>query len=122
MNIFRTNKFCQSEIVKLLITKTKDLSICDKSGWTAIHHSVFNKNTAVTELLLKSGIDFNLCSSTNDSAKCIEKGSSPLHIAVRGGSGDIVTLLNKYGANCNLQDSQGSTPLILAVEEGNAFY
>lgn len=61
-------------------------------------------------MYLQDACDINACTNENQTA---------LHIAVFQGHLDIVERLVGYGAQLNIQDSNGSTPLHLALTGGS---
>ncbi|CAF4646130.1 unnamed protein product, partial [Rotaria magnacalcarata] len=57
--------------------------------------------------------------SGNVNVKTTDSNQTALMLAVKHGKADLVELLLNNGAAVNLQDSEGSTALIYAVEHGS---
>lgn len=78
------------------------------------------------EVAVQRGIDSGLLHSTGvgppfaRSAQSVRTGWSALHGAAWGGRPEIVKLLVDAGANASRADRNGSSPLLLAVEQQNA--
>lgn len=66
----------QNEIVQYLLEKGADVNLCNKSGWTPLHHASFYGNNETVKLLLQSK------SSVTVKNKF---GASPLSVAAAGG-------------------------------------
>ena len=49
-----------------------------------------------------------------------EQGNTALHIVSLKGDEELVRLFIKYGANPEIKNKAGKTPLMIAVQEGNA--
>jgi len=62
------------------------------------------------EFLRSIGVNIHQASSV--------RFASPLHAAVFGRELPVIKWLIQHGADCNFEDSDGQTPLLLAVTEG----
>ncbi|CAI8051566.1 Ankyrin-2 [Geodia barretti] len=61
------------QIVRLLLEKRADVSICDKNGCSPVYGASQNGHTDVVDLLVQAGADIHLATT--------EYGSVPLGIA-----------------------------------------
>ncbi len=68
-------------------------------------------NAKVWEWLLQNGANPNVSAGIDE--------DTPLHVAARDGSAKRVDLLLRHGAEVELENNQGDTPLIKAVDVGN---
>jgi ankyrin repeat protein len=98
--------------IKKLISSFKDhkskINICvDKKGLTPLHLAVKNQNKDLLEMLLDTGADVNIKSTT---------GLTPLHLAAINRNEELSKMLLDKGSNVNIQSTtDGSTPFMLAV-------
>lgn len=112
----------QEEIASILVN-----SKCDTTQWSAgpegcqqtlLHRAIDENNDAVAVFLIKSGCDINsprrpgLNGETPEEAK---DKMTPLHLACTWGQEKIATCLLEHGCLINSQDSEGNTPLHLAI-------
>ncbi|KAG2500435.1 hypothetical protein HYH03_002003 [Edaphochlamys debaryana] len=74
---------------------------------TPLHLAAEKGDVAVVEALLAAGAAVD-CVRTGDRAR-------PLHLAVKGNNEEVVQLLEEAGARIDVQDSTGTTPLVLAA-------
>ncbi|KAM9790420.1 KN motif and ankyrin repeat domain-containing protein 3-like isoform 1-T1 [Syngnathus typhle] len=124
------------------------INLADDNGNTVLHYSVSHCNYSIAALLLDTGVsDINfqnkagytaamLASLTapdkpgdmevvrrlmeigNVNTRSGQTGQTALHLAVRHGRAVMVDLLLSCGADANVQDAQGTTPLMFASERG----
>ncbi len=98
------------ELVKRLLKNNPDPDERDSFGGTALHAAMFQKNTAVIQILIDFGFDVN--------AQGLSNGYTPLHDAVWANNIDAVKLLLKYGAKVDIKGQDGLTPYAKADQEG----
>jgi hypothetical protein len=96
------------EIVELLVKKGVDISIQDKSGFTALTYALEHGYKNIVEILIQAGADIN----AKDNC-----GFTALIYASIHGYKNIVQLLIQVGADVNIQDNNGFTALIYALEQ-----
>ena len=72
-----------------------------------------SKNNEVVAALNKPG-------STVVNTKDVTSGEAALHIVARRGDTVYATFLLQKGADPNIRDGRGNTPLIVAIDSGNA--
>ncbi|KAG9747080.1 hypothetical protein KCU73_g7451, partial [Aureobasidium melanogenum] len=99
------------QVLRLLLDGGADARSEDPGnpGWTALHAACkrSNPDPAFAELLIAHGADVNAVTKISK--------TTPLHNAVS--SAAVVQLLLDEGASVDPQDSDGSTPLILACRD-----
>ena len=132
-------------VVNFLLQNGANVALRDDNGWTALHFVVdgLNDSSEILRSLLNNGADVNAKSVCNETplmvasrssdvetvALLIERGAhvdlqdiknnTALHNAARSNTEEIVgTLLNAGASKCNLCNSQGMTPLLLACSRG----
>ena len=97
----------------LLAAKGINLNSQDSSGDTPLHVAVFNRNSAMANILVQKGVDIN---------KKNNKGETALYYAMTqfmGKNMDIITLLLSKGADVKTVNGQGETLLHIAVRTGH---
>ncbi|KAI1883190.1 hypothetical protein AGOR_G00242660 [Albula goreensis] len=126
------------------------VNLADANDNTALHYSVSHSNFAIVKLLLDTGLcdvdhrnkagytaimlaSLTLADSPEDmevvqklmelgdiNARASQAGRTALMLAVSHGRVAMVGLLLAGGADVNMQDQDGSTPLMWACEHGHA--
>lgn len=106
-------KYGDIAIMTQLLDAQADISAADRDNKTPLHEAVENGHSGIVYLLLQRGSKINARSSGN---------KTPLHIALENYRPNIALLLLDYVPNnaetfeFDIQNSDGATPLILAVE------
>lgn len=97
--------------VEALLKAGADVAIKDRHGWSALHYAVVDaRNGSLIEQLVQAGLDVNDASkSSGETAFLMASKTYPASKAV-------MKALLKCHANANQADSQGNTPLSIAVE------
>lgn len=90
-------------VARELIDKGCPLDALDDEGITALHYSVINGYSVLTQLLLERGANPNIQSP--------DSGVSPLAIAALEKNVPLAQILLEYGANPHLARKDGSTPV-----------
>ncbi len=99
------------EIAEKLLEKKIDLNAqLPISGLTALLWGTQHNANETILLMIKAGVDVNLCD--ND-------GQSALHIAAGAGNFILVKALIEANANINVQDNKGNTPLMRLAASGH---
>ena len=108
------------EIVEALLAMEPDLSISDTAtGLTALQIAAKNGHSEVVRAFILH--PRNMSPSYNMDVPHEINGMKALHYAAEIGSDEIVALMVlKHGWDCEVQDSQGETPLIKAARNGHA--
>ena len=97
------------ELVRKILKSNVNPDERDSFGGTALHASMFQKNTEIIMLLINHGFDVN--------AQGLSNGYTPLHDAVWANNLDAVKLLLKHGARTDIRGKDGLTPYEKALKE-----
>eukprot|EP00003_Mantamonas_plastica_P017700 TRINITY_DN29234_c0_g1_i1.p1 TRINITY_DN29234_c0_g1~~TRINITY_DN29234_c0_g1_i1.p1 ORF type:complete len:661 (-),score=63.76 TRINITY_DN29234_c0_g1_i1:15-1997(-) len=93
--------------IELLLHAGADTSKVDNHGRTDLHHCVMAGSVEIVELVLSSSLDrFNHTD---------EFGWTPLHYAAERNDPDIIRLLVLHGCDVHVHDTEGRSPLQIAV-------
>ncbi|KFM65637.1 Ankyrin repeat domain-containing protein 39, partial [Stegodyphus mimosarum] len=95
------------EKLKHFLSKGVDPSICDPSGYTALHYAARHGKETACKILLSH--------RANPNAQT-HGGATPLLRAAYVGHTNIISLLLQYNADPSISDSDGKTPLHKAAE------
>lgn len=111
--LIRASVTGQTEIVKLLIEAGASVHLKNKKGYTPLMKAAERNHLDVMRVLLDKGAKPN-------EVKIPEKDhDTALHLAVKENATEAVTLLIQKGANVNSKNSDGFTPIMLAIEKEN---
>lgn len=102
--------------VRLLVSKSAEVNLPGRDGWTALHHATWTDCLAAgtdclatAEILVESGAKFNYALNDYRTA---------LHLAARKIALEIVTFLLSKGVNPDLKNIDKSTALHIAIVRG----
>ena len=98
---------------KLLIDSGADVNAQTDMGTTPLHNAAGNGDMAIAKLLLDAGANPNMA---RESRFALADGT-PLHTAAYHNHVEMIRLLADYGADLDRRNTQGFTPLGLAVEK-----
>ena len=108
----KTNISKRKEVTQLLLKGKADVNAKNDWEWTPLHLAAQENNRDIAKLLVKHGAAINAASYI----KYPSQGKhTPLHIAIYNKHTNMIKLLIKEGANINAQNSDGLTPLDLAI-------
>ena len=100
-------------VVRILLKKGADVSICGAGGRTALHVSATRGHLAVTKRLVSAGANVDAAMNEGNS-----DGATALHLAAEKGHLGIMSVLIGAGANLDSRSWDGMTPLFLAAQGG----
>ncbi|KAI0974500.1 ankyrin [Xylaria arbuscula] len=83
------------------------VNVYDEDFWDLLHHSAWNGDYTMAELLLNRGAQVNSCTKS--------RGCTPLHLAAQRGHQPIVTLILAKGGDLYTKTLRGSTARMLAI-------
>lgn len=98
--------------VKSLLQENADVNAVEADGTSALAWAVTNNDTAMVDLLIRSGKDGADANTAND------YGVTPLHLACTNRNSEIVTKLIKAGADPNKAKWTGETALMTCASTG----
>lgn len=101
----------QFEDIRKCISQGQDVNSKDKKGRTMLSIAVMQEASDVVALLLGAGANPDL---TDDNTKL-----TPMHHAVAQGHNGLVKRLIKAGCDVNVSDTKGTTPMMLACQDGH---
>ncbi len=101
------------EIVKLLIIAGASVHLKNKKGYTPLMKAAERDHVDVMRVLIENGAKVN-------EVKIPDKDlDTALHLAINEEAEGAVSLLIQKGSNINLKNSDGFTPIMLAIEKEN---
>jgi uncharacterized protein len=108
----KRRRFCQSNIVLMLVKRGADVSLVSARGMGALHFASLAGHVSICRYLL-------LSTNTKPSRRnrC---GRTPLHLACRHGHASVAEVLISKGAKVDARDSKGRTPLFDAASRGHS--
>jgi ankyrin repeat protein len=115
-----------THISEVLLQHGAHVNAATDHGWTALHRAASNANPDLTSFLLSKGADVRALASPGRYLTGADHGSSdqtPMHVAVAAHVAPyqashvigVVAALLAHGADIEAQDSDGMTPLLLAI-------
>jgi ankyrin repeat protein len=104
-------------IVRLLLDKGANLETPDAKGLTPLWHALLGNNATIVALLLEKGADHETKNPKGLSPHLRSTTNSTLliHDAIEHGHEEVIRLLLTLDADVEQRDTQGLTPLALAV-------
>ena len=85
------------------------LSVSAKTKRNPLHYIHRYRNSEIAEYLCEKGCRINKQSEPD--------GRTPLHLAALSGNTPVVKVLIAHGAKTDIQDSEGATPLMIALSK-----
>ena len=99
-------------VVEVLLMHRADINVRDGDMWTPLHHASYEGHRKVAQLLLEQGADVNSKDIFDRTVLC--------SLSERSGNLETAQLLLEHGADPSIRDDSGRTPLLIALEYGNA--
>lgn len=96
--------------------RKEQINIQDKYGFSLLHCALSGKKWDIAEFLINEGIDINLTDKSGDTALhylCNEKTDVEVL--------KLIQMLLDRGTSVNVQNKDGTTPLIKAAVKSNGF-
>ena len=105
------------EVVRYLLGKGANVDLASRDGLPPLHSAIHYGQPDIVRVLIAAGADVNLPESP-DKVTPLLRAVSPLD--GKEHAAEMVRELVRAGANVNAADSDGNTPLLGAVNSGNA--
>ncbi|XP_063877858.1 serine/threonine-protein phosphatase 6 regulatory ankyrin repeat subunit B-like [Scylla paramamosain] len=105
-------KHIPQRVERILQCKNLQTDLVSEDYNTPLYLAVKKNNMVIVKKLLDMG-------TANIDAQDKKAKQTALHVAANCGKEEIVEVLLNHNANCNIQDSQGNTPLHLAIIKGH---
>ncbi|XP_007528009.2 ankyrin repeat and SOCS box protein 3 isoform X1 [Erinaceus europaeus] len=100
------------KVLRKLLKKGRSIDVADNRGWMPIHEAAYHNAVECLRMLIRAD------SSENYIKTKTFEGFCALHLAASQGHWKIVQILLEAGADPNITTSEETTPLFLAVENG----
>ncbi|MGB2247616.1 MAG: ankyrin repeat domain-containing protein [Alcanivorax sediminis] len=98
------------EILLQLITAGADVNVTTTDGYTALYYAAGSNHPDLVTMLMAAG--------ANPEQGAGRYRWTPVHKAAQEGNYKVLENLLKYGANANARDTDGDTPMDLAMRKG----
>jgi len=113
-----SEKYCNYEIIKLLLDNKADINMKNNDGWTALivssRYSSTDSNTKTVKLLLDYKADLNIKNNNGWTALLVSSRYSSADSNI-----ETIKLLLDYKADINIKNNDGWSALILASFDSN---
>jgi len=113
----------REQLVQEAIVSGVNIDAFGSTGQTALHYASYYGHVPIVELLLQNGAEVNAPTEPNaslgregETALCFIAGSSYAENHEK-----VIELLVEAGANVDVQDANGATPLMKAIDSGFAY-
>ncbi|XP_006873616.1 PREDICTED: ankyrin repeat and SOCS box protein 3 [Chrysochloris asiatica] len=100
------------KVLRKLLKKGCSVDVADNRGWMPIHEAAYHNSVECLRLLIHSDSSENYIKTKTFEGLCA------LHLAASQGHWKIIQILLEAGADPNATTSEKTTPLFLAVENG----
>jgi ankyrin repeat protein len=104
------SRYCQLEVIRILIQRKAHINIGDADGDTALHHAAISGNVEIIKILLDKEMSVDLTNAQN---------STPLHLSALKGNLETTKTFVERGAVINNANKDCDTPVMLAASNGN---
>jgi ankyrin repeat protein len=101
----------QFAVVEFLVRKSCPLEARCAAGLNALHYACKADSTEIVRLLLTSGADIEIETSTTQ--------QRPIHMSAKEGSVGLIKLLCEKGASLEVRDAEGDRALCVAARNGH---
>lgn len=110
-----------SEVLHLLNSGISP-NISAAAGWTPLHYAAIRNQAHLIEPLVVAGANLEGRTAVNPSKWRLHSFCTPLHSTIEWDALEAARELVRLGADLNARDSDGQTPLRLAVETSGTYH
>jgi len=107
--------------IRNFIETGADIDAQNSNGYTILHIAVAKGNRELIQYLLEKKANANIMSFAKEGDGPIDPviGNAPIHYAIFEDRNDILKMLLENDADADIENSNGSTPLFLAIKRYN---